>query len=441
MEDKKINKEATYNLITFVISKGISNIGWSTYSFGMSLYILQITGSATNFAINFLLSSVPRIVLSPIAGYTADTYDKKRTILLSHLASVIAVLSLLIFNIIGQFSLIQIYVTTALLSSAALFNSVTFTSSIMNLVDDKRTQNAFALNDAAKNIGSILGPVIGGILYINFTLHSFFIIFIVSFTIAFLLDLTMDFRLFSKRDQKKVQEKDGDFKKKGMVSDILDGIRYVKNDVLLSNLISISLFVSLFFTSIQVGMPFVLVNELNLSSEKFGFVQSAFSVGMILTTLYLSVRKEFQYPFILAKRLIIVLSIQFALMVVPFFYPLSENIMFLYFILWSFSIGSNIIFMNTPVAVKLMKLVSEDYRGRVIGSVNTLSSALVPLGLFSYGILFDYVGAEAVMLATSLLSLLFTFVLMRKSILMRAHPEYFVELEKRKNNIKEKIGG
>ncbi|WAA10119.1 MFS transporter [Fervidibacillus albus] len=437
MNNQNVYKRATYNLITFVISKGISNIGWSTYSFGMSLYILQITGSATNFAINFLLSSVPRIVLSPIAGYTADTYDKKRTILLSHLASVIAVLGLFIFNIIGQFSLIHIYVTTAFLSSAALFNTVTFTSSIMNLVDDKRTQNAFALNDATKNIGSILGPVIGGILYINFTLHSFFIIFIVSFSIAFLLDLTMNFRLFSNREK----DKDGDVQKKGMGSDILDGIRYVKKDVLLSNLISISLFVSFFFTSVQVGMPFVLVNELHLSSEKFGFVQSAFSAGMILTTLYLSVRKEFQYPFILAKRLIIVLSIQFAVMVVPFFYSMSENGLFLFFILWAFSLGSNIILMNTPVAVKLMKLVSEDYRGRVIGSVNTLSSALVPLGLFSYGILFDYVGAKTVMLATSLLSLLSTFVLMRKSILMKAHPEYFGELDRVKKNVEEKVEG
>lgn len=85
------------------------------------------------------------------------------------------------------------------------------------------------------------------------------------------------------------------------------------------------------------------------------------------------------------------------------------------------------VLMNTPVAVKLIKLISEEFRGRVIGLFDTMTSSLSPLGIVFYGLLFDFLNAIIIMLITSLLSLVCTVYLLRKSVLAKAHPDYFRE--------------
>ena len=57
--------------------KTVSIFGSSIYSFALGLYVLQITGSALNFAITLILGTIPMIVMNPFAGVIADKVDKK----------------------------------------------------------------------------------------------------------------------------------------------------------------------------------------------------------------------------------------------------------------------------------------------------------------------------------------------------------------------------
>ena len=83
MEESLKVKKATYQLWTFTISKIISTLGANVLAFGISLYILKMTGSATSFAMNMVCSILPRVLLASIVGLMADRYSKKMIILLS----------------------------------------------------------------------------------------------------------------------------------------------------------------------------------------------------------------------------------------------------------------------------------------------------------------------------------------------------------------------
>lgn len=83
MTDVQKLKKATYNLSVFTISKLISAVGANILAFGISLYILKMTGSATSFAINMICTILPRVLLGPVVGYLADNYSKKMLVITS----------------------------------------------------------------------------------------------------------------------------------------------------------------------------------------------------------------------------------------------------------------------------------------------------------------------------------------------------------------------
>lgn len=74
--DFQIERRATRNLITFFISKMLTSLGFTVFSFGISLYILSITGSALSFATNIVFNVVPRALAAPFAGYVAIVFRK-----------------------------------------------------------------------------------------------------------------------------------------------------------------------------------------------------------------------------------------------------------------------------------------------------------------------------------------------------------------------------
>lgn len=136
MEDRIKLQRATYHLWTFTVSKLISTSGAQVYSFAISFYILQLTGSATSFATNLLCNILPRTLAAPFIGYVADNYSRKIIIITSQIATTLAIGGLLFISLTSGLSLIAIYTTTCILSITSTFSGVTFTSSITGLVDE-----------------------------------------------------------------------------------------------------------------------------------------------------------------------------------------------------------------------------------------------------------------------------------------------------------------
>ena len=158
MEEVLKLKRATYHLWTFTISKIISTFGAQVYSFAISFYILQLTGSASSFAMNLICSILPRTLVAPFAGYVADNYSRKMIVIVAQIATTIAIGGLLIVSLTAGLSLLAIYTTTVILSITSLFSGVTFSSSITGLVDEARIQKAMSLNQISISFAAIGSP-------------------------------------------------------------------------------------------------------------------------------------------------------------------------------------------------------------------------------------------------------------------------------------------
>lgn len=412
-------KRGSYHLWTFMTSKLISTFGANVYSFAISFYILQLTGSATNFALNLICSILPRTIAAPFAGYVADNFSRKRTIILAQAASVLAIAGLLTVSLMNGLSLTAIYITTCLLSLTSTFSGITFTSSISGLVDENRIQKAMSLNQMSISLASIVAPALGGVLYGAVSIPVFLIIYLIASLVALILDSTMDFQLFAKRSHVPVA---GQEKEKLWVS-MKEGFAYLKTKPVIQTIIFIALFINFFFGSFQVGYSFVLIEKLGMKAEHFGILEGAFAVGMLLLSVYLTIRKEIKYPLITAKYGIIGLALVIGGIALPLLVPFSYQAMFVFYLILMLAIGSFLTIINTPIGVMMQKSVDDDFKGRVISILETMAQVLMPLGTVIYGFLYDWVAAEWVLFISAGIIIGIALFMLRPSVIANAYPE------------------
>ncbi|WP_411747667.1 MFS transporter [Psychrobacillus psychrotolerans] len=418
MEEALKLKKATYHLWTFTVSKLVSTFGAQVYAFAISFYILQLTGSASSFALNLICSILPRTIVAPFAGYAADKYSRKMIVIVAQIATTIAIGGLLVVSLTMGLSLFAIYSTTVILSLTSLFSGVTFSSSITGLVDEGRIQKAMSLNQMSISFAAIGSPAVGGLLYGAVSMPVFLIMYMVASVIAVLLESTMDFKLFAKR--KEVVEGEP---KEPMLESMKAGLRYLMKQPILKTMVVISLFINFLFGAYQVGYSFILIEKLKINAQHFGFTEGAFAIGMLLLSIYFSTRKELKFPFLVSKWGIVVLGVLMGTVALPLLITMSSTMLVVFYIVLMFFFGATMMVTNTPIQVMMQKMIEDDYKGRVFSMIETCAMALMPLGMVLFGFLYDIFPAEGILIVSSMLLILVTLFLARPSVVRAAHPE------------------
>lgn len=411
-------KRATYHLWTFTISKLISSFGAQVYAFAISFYILQLTGSATSFATNLICSILPRTLMAPFAGYVADRYSRKTIVITAQIATTLAIGGLLSVSLVSGLSLFAIYTTTVVLSITSTFSGVTFTSSITGLVDEKRIQKAMSMNQMSISFAAIASPAVGGLLYGTVTMPVFLMIYMAASTTAVILESTMNFKLFAKR--KEVVEGEP---KESMLQSMKAGLSYLRLQSLIMTIIWISLVINFLFGAFQVGYSFILIEKMKMESTHFGITEGAFAVGMLLMSVYMSVRKEFKYPLLIGKWGIVSMGIVMGTVALPLLVTFKYNGMFAFYAVLMFCFGVLMIFINTPIQVMMQKMIDDDYKGRVFSILETMAMALMPLGMVLFGFLYDVLPAQWILITSSAVLIIVVLFMARPSVVRKAHPE------------------
>lgn len=420
-ESVKKLKRATYHLWTFAASKMISAFGAQIYAFAISFYILQITGSATSFAANLICSILPRTLMGPFAGYVADTYSRKRIVITAQIVSSMAILGLLTISLTSELSLTAIYATTVVLSLASTFSSIAFTSSITGLVDEERIQKAMSLNQMSVSFAAIGSPAVGGLIYGAVPMPVFLILYASASILAVILESTMDFNLYAKR---KVKEEGAP--KEKMLDSMKAGLAYARLQPLLMAMIWVALLVNFLFGAVSVGYSFILIEKLKMLPAHFGLVEGSMAVGMLLMSIFLAARKPFSSPLRVSKWGIVALGLQMGLIAMPLLILFSYGGVFAFYVTISFISGALSPLINTPLQVFMMKLIDDDFKGRVFSILETMAMALMPLGMVLFGFLYDILPAPWILITSSILLILTVFILLRASVIRQvtsANPE------------------
>ena len=418
MEEALKLKKATYHLWTFTISKLVGSFGAQVYTFAISFYILQMTGSAKSFAANLIFNILPRILIAPFAGYVADKYSRKVIVITAQIATTMAVGGLLAVTLTSGLSLIAIYATTCVLSITSEFSGVAFSSSITGLVDKPRIQRAMSLNQMSISFAAISSPAIGGLLYGVVSMPVFLIMYITASIVAIVLESTMNFELFAKRQEVVLGKP-----KEKMLHNMKAGLDYLRSQTVLVSIVWISVFINLLFGAFMAGYAYISIEEIKMAPQHFGVTEGALAVGMLLMSIYLSIRKEFKYALVVGKRGSIGVAIAMVGIALPMLIDMPYHWMFSYYTVVMFFYGLTMIIVSTPIQVMKHKMIDVHYKGRVFSILETMDMVLVPLGIVIYGFLYDVIPAQWVLIVSALMLVGIVLALARPSVVRMAHPE------------------
>lgn len=416
MEASFNEKGEIRNLLLYSSGKIISVFGTSIYNFAISFYVLKLTGSALSFTITLLLGILPMIIINPFAGVIADRFNKKKLVILMDFLSGTLLISVFLISSFSGFNLLLIYITAFCLTIFVTFFGVGMEAAKPNIVSGNKLMNINSIGKIIDSVSSILGPMLGGMVFAFFDIRIFIIFNGICFIISGLSMTFINFN-FNKELEESVKES----VKINFIQDIKEGFHYLyerKNMMgLFLILISLNFFLSL---AVTIPVPYIINTILELGSTTFGVIQGSLPVGLIAGALFVKKLLE-KIPYsVLMKILTLFLSICMVAAGFPLIFEgasFSHLIYGAYYCLLMFCLGIVIAFIDIPIAYFMQKEIPEAYRGRVMSIGISIGKTMTPLAMVVSGFLLELIPPYILPIGGGILYLLITLRYSRKMLL------------------------
>ncbi len=182
---KGLNRD--YWLFWFASSLGMgaSNI----LQYVLSLYVLDLTGSATLFASMLSIIIFPRILLTPLAGVLADRVRKSRVMALILLGEAVVLGIYFLLGLITSISIVLVYLLVVVLEAGEIFYGGCEAAILPELVPPEKLKDAISISKVDDRIVNVAAPlaatlindnlsiglafaVIGGLNFLSFVLQA-----------------------------------------------------------------------------------------------------------------------------------------------------------------------------------------------------------------------------------------------------------------------------
>lgn len=131
-------------------------VGWQIY---------DITRDPLDLGLVGLTQFLPSLALVLVTGAAADRFSRRTIMIVCVSIQALCALALLAVTVKGLTTIWPVYLILTIFGAARAFNNPAQTALVANLVPAEHLASAVALNSATWQVATIIGPVIGGLLY------------------------------------------------------------------------------------------------------------------------------------------------------------------------------------------------------------------------------------------------------------------------------------
>lgn len=181
------DSETSHHMQTFFVvwfGQLVSLTGSQLTSFALAVWVLQETGSSTQFALIALARFLPAVFVSPLAGVLADRWDRRHVMIAGDTGAVLATVLLLGLSYSGHLAVWHIYLSVAINAAFGVFQGPAYAAMVPLLVPKEQLGRANGLLELANSFSTLVAPILAGVLIIRVHLQGILWIDLATFLVA-----------------------------------------------------------------------------------------------------------------------------------------------------------------------------------------------------------------------------------------------------------------
>lgn len=250
-------------------------IGYQVYDTARADYGMSIRDGALMLGLLGLVQFVPLALLTPVAGWTADRFERRTVARAANCVDMLVALTLCLATWNEVLNLPLLFTLAALHGVARVFLGPSLSAIAPNLVPPELLPKAIALSSIAWQSASVAGPALGGFLYaVGAPLP--YLVSVVMLALAALL-LTPIRRIVPPPMQGHPHP----------VRQMIEGLSYVRRRRFLLGAITLDLFAVLLGGATAM-LPVFARDILHVGTEGLGLMRGAPAIGAALVALWFS---------------------------------------------------------------------------------------------------------------------------------------------------------
>ncbi len=252
-------------------------IAWQVYDVARSDYGMPPKQAAFLLGLLGLAQFIPLFVLTPVAGWAADRFERRTVARIANMIDMVVALMLAALTYYDALTLPLLFLMAALHGVARVFVGPAMSAIAPNIVPPAVLPQAIALNSIAWQSASVIGPAVGGLLYAQSASSPYWtaaaLLILASIAISFVPP---------------VHPPANDGSRKPL-QQMADGLRYVWSERFLLGAISLDLF-AVILAGATALLPVYARDILHVGAQGLGLMRAAPALGAAIVALYLVFR-------------------------------------------------------------------------------------------------------------------------------------------------------
>lgn len=380
-KEKLFNRDFTL----LALGQAFSLVGNYALKIALSMYVLELTGSAAVFAGMLALAMVPTILLSPFGGMLADRCDRRKLMAAMDAVSGAAVLlSVPAVRYLG--GTLPAGALLVVLSVLGAFESPTVQACVPQLLSGDNILRGNSVVNQIQALAGLVTPFLGSLMYAALGLETVLLAAGLCFWVTAALECFIRLGPLPERESSGLAA--------AVREDFRDSLRFLRRDEpAVLRLLLLAACASFFAAGTAVvGLPHLVRNVLGLSAEHYGAAESAMGAAAVLGALAAGLAGKS-----LKKRELLIACFGLSLLLAGLAFLLPINALARYLALTAaFCAGQLVCTMFSVLALsEIQQRTPEGLTGKVMALTITFSMCAQPLGQVAYGALFDWAGTAA----------------------------------------------
>lgn len=252
-------------------------IGYQLYDTARTDYGMSIKEASFQLGLLGLVQFLPLALLTPVAGWAADRFERRRVTIFSNAIDFSIAAALGWFTWTGGLTLPLLFGLAALHGTARAFSGPAMTAIAPNIVPPAVLPRAIAMSSIAWQSASVIGPAAGGLIY---AVHPTSVYVVAALLLAV--------SAFAIGRVKPVMPPPAEVRHHPL-REMVDGLQFTWRERFLLGAITLDLF-AVILSGATAMLPVYARDILHAGSEGLGFLRAAPAIGAAGVALGLSIR-------------------------------------------------------------------------------------------------------------------------------------------------------